>query len=480
MIVILIIGVFVVGMTYAAAKVVSLTSSLSFKQILISFVSSPIEQDEQEHTNFLLLGMGGGDHDGAELTDTIIVASIDHESDLVAMLSIPRDLYIEDETIGNWRVNRYYELTKLNYEDEGYDEEDAQTKSLEDTTEKVAEVLDIDIHYYALVDFSGFIDIVDAIGGIDIYLEENFYDPYYPIDGTDQYQTFYLPAGENHLDGEDALKYARSRKTTSDFDRALRQQEIIAAIKDKAFSLGVLANPSKLKKLYDAFFDNFESNLSFTEIAHLGGMAEDFSSDSMISQVFSDDPYVTGGFLYTPDRTLYGGAAVLIPSAEDYSEMQLFTQLFLYNPEIYLENTSLQVLNGSKYEGLATDTKTYLTRYGLNVARYGNAARVDRETTSIYQLTDEEFKTLDAVSTLIPTAEVIEEIPEDYWPESWVTEAKIIIELGTDFIEFYEENYEERFYYWQYVPVTEEEPGTVDETAEAAGELRDSIGEPTE
>lgn len=456
-------------MVTVAAKVVNLTESLSIKNIALSIVSSSLEEDEEGHTNFLLLGMGGEDHDGAELTDTIIVASIDNENNLVPMLSIPRDFYIEDETIGNWRVNRYYELTKLNYENIGHEEEEAQTLALEDTTAKISEILDIEIHYYALVDFNGFIEVVDALGGIDLYLEESFYDPYYPIDGTEFYQTFYLEAGENHLDGEDALKYARSRKTTSDFDRAIRQQEIIAALKDKAFSLGVLANPGKLKNLYGAFQDNFTTNLTFTEIATLGKMADDFSSDSILSQVFSDDPYVSGGFLYTPDRNLYDGAFVLVPSAGDYSELQLFAKLFLHTPLIYSENIPLQVVNGSGYSGIATDTKTYLTRYGLNVVRYGNAAVIGQTETSIFNLNQQESVTLEALQTLIPDAAPAAEIPEEYWPENWVTEAELLIELGEDFIPYYEENNSTRFYYWQYVPEYEEE---ADEAAEDASELR--------
>lgn len=412
--------------------------------------------------------MGGGSHDGAELTDTIMVASLDKENNLVPMLSIPRDFYIEDELIGNWRINRFYELTKMYHENQGRSEEEARDIALSALKEKIAELLDIEIHYYALVDFNGFIDIVDALGGIDVYLDENFYDPYYPIEETGQYQTFYLDAGENHFDGEDALKFARSRKTTSDFDRALRQQQIIAALKDKAFSLGVLASPGKLKNLYEAFSSNFVTNLTFTEIARLGKMADDFSQDSILSQVFSDDPYATGGFLYTPDRELYGGAFVLVPSSYDYSEIQHFAELFLHTPGLFKENIPLQVVNSSGYEGLATDTKNYLNRYGLYTARYGNAARLGLEETTIFNLSGEESKTLDLLLELIPEAEVSEIIPEDYLPENWPTEAQLLIELGKDFIPYYEENNETRFYYWQYIPPAEtEEAAEEGETAEA-------------
>lgn len=444
-------GLFV---TYTVfAKAIDTLSTLSVKNVLLSIVSSPVKQDEYGHTNFLLLGIGGGDHDGAELTDSIIVASLDDENNLVPMISIPRDLYVEDEKIGNDRINRYYELTKSTYESEGYDESEAQTLALEDTSVKIGEILGIEIQYYALVDFDGFTELVDAMDGIDVYLEESFYDDQYPIGETTLYETFSLPAGENHLDGDSALKYARSRKTTSDFDRGLRQQTILNAIKEKALSTGVLTSPSKIKNLYEAVSNNFITNISLTEMASLGKMADDFGQDSMLSQVINDDPGKVGGFLYTPPREEYNGSFVLVPSAGDYSEIQLFTNFFFYHTKIYQENIPIQVVNSSKTEGMATDTMVYLTRYGLNIARWGNApaTRMDETATSVFDLgvtPSLESETLNALTQLIPTATTQTIIPEDYSPANWDSEAEILIELGSNFTQFYEENYEKRFYYW--------------------------------
>lgn len=435
----------------AITKAIDTISTLSVKNILLSIVSSPIKQDEYGHTNFLLLGIGGGEHDGAELTDSIIVASLDNKNNLIPMISIPRDLYVEDTKIGNDRINRYYELTKLTYENEGYDESEAQTLALEDTSAKIGEILGIDIQYYALADFNGFTEIIDAIDGIDIYLEEDFYDNQYPIGETGFYETFSLPAGENHLDGEDALKYARSRKTTSDFDRGLRQQTILNAIKEKALSTGVLTSPSKIKNLYEAVSNNFVTNLSLTEMASLGEMADEFGQDSMLSQVINDDPGKVGGFLYTPPREEYNGSFVLVPSAEDYSEIQLFTNFFFYHTEIYKENLPIQVVNSSETEGMATDTMVYLTRYGLNIARWGNAPRIGEIATSVFDLgitPNLESETINALLQLIPTATIQEAIPENYSPANWDSEAEILIELGSNFTQFYEENYEKKFYYW--------------------------------
>ncbi|MFA6529030.1 MAG: LCP family protein [Candidatus Gracilibacteria bacterium] len=434
-----------------AAKVIDTVSTLSVKNILLSIVSSPLKEDEFGHTNFLMLGIGGGDHDGAELTDSIIVASLDEKNNLIPMLSIPRDFYVKDEEIGSDRINRYYELKKMIYEENGYQESEAQTLALEDTSIKIGEILGIEIQYYALINFDGFTEVVDAMDGIDIYLDESFYDNQYPIGETGFYETFSLPAGENHLDGDMALKYARSRKTTSDFDRGLRQQTILNAIKEKALSAGILTSPSKIKDLYDAISDNFVTNLSISEMAYLGEIADGFGEDSMLSQVLNDNPEQAGGFLYTPPREDYGGAFVLVPSSDDYSEIQLFANLFFYNTQIYQENIPLQIVNSSKYEGLATDTLIYLTRYGLNVVRYGNAPRIGEAETTIFDLgttPNLESETVNAIKQLIPTAITQTVVPEDYSPINWESEAEILIELGSNFIPFYEENYEKRFYYW--------------------------------
>jgi len=388
LIAIIIVAVF--GIYKAAGAVSSIvsgfSSGISIKNIILSVVSSPLEKDENGHTNFLLLGIGGENHDGGDLTDSIIVASIDEDNNLVPMLSIPRDLYVEYGEDGSYgdRINRYYELAKLEYENEDYPETEAQKLALKDTATKIGEIIGIKIHYYALIDFTGFVEVIDAIGGIDVNLEKSFYDNTYPVEGTQYFQTFSLPAGENHLDGEDALKYARSRHTTSDFDRALRQQDILNAIKDRTFSLGVLSSPGKLKDLYEAISDNFVTNLSLTEIAHLGKLIDNFSGDSMSSQVFNDTPWETAGFLYAPPREMFNGAAVFLPSSGDYSEIQYFTDLFLYHTDLLQEEIPLQVVNSSGYEGIAGNTMVYLERYGFNTIRYGNAARMGETQTTIY------------------------------------------------------------------------------------------------
>jgi len=436
---ILVLGVFTLKGVVGAIR---MGEPFSVKQIVISAVTSGVETDNYGHTNILLLGIGGEGHDGEHLTDTMIVASIDHKNDMVPMLSIPRDLYVENEVVG-WgsRLNGVYEFV--------LEETDSHERSIEELQGEIEAMLGIDIHYYAMIDFQGFEDIVDAVGGIDVSLDQDLYDPFYPAPpgSSSTYDPLFIPAGSNQLDGETALKYARSRQTTSDFDRARRQQEVITAIKDKALSLGFLLNPSKISNTYAAISDNFQTNLTMNEILNLAAKADDFDRESLVSEVVNDLAYETAGFLYTPDREEYGGAFVLIPYAGNFMELHKFAQLFFYHPDIYINQTKIEVLNGTTTSSLAGLTKMYLHRYGFNVSAYGNAAAKGLEDTKIYILNEELLKDDETVDLLpsLTFGEITTEIPYEYQSANWPTDADIIIELGEDFADYYDDN-EDLFY----------------------------------
>ena len=311
---------------------------------------------------------------------------------------------------------------------------------------EIETMLGIEIHYYAMVDFQGFEDIVDAVGGIEVNAETEIYDPFYPAAAGSgvTYDPFYIEAGIQELDGENALKYVRSRHTTSDFDRARRQQEVIGAIKNKALSLGFLLNPVKISNTFTAISDNFTTDMSVNDILNLASMADEFTTDSIISEVVNDLAYESAGFLYTPEREDYGGAFVLIPYTENFEELHMFAQLFFYHPDIYQNQTKIEVLNGTTTPSLAGLTKMYLHRYGFNVVSYGNATAKGQADTMIYVL-DEEAVKKDETLDLLPSltfGEISTDIPVEYSAENWPTEADILIELGEDFADYYDENNE--------------------------------------
>lgn len=417
--------------------IIKTISTIDFS-VFLKAAGHRLEKDSLGHTNFLLLGTGGGNHDGAELTDTMIVASLDDKDKLVTMISIPRDLYTKDDIVGDSRINEVALNAKKHF--------GTQEEGLAYMKGKVEEIVGVPIHYWVQIDFQGFTDLVDAIGGVDVEVKNAIQDPYYPKDGTYEFETFTISKGAHHLDGETALKYARSRKTTSDFDRAQRQQEIIFAIKEKALKTEILFDGEKIADILKAIKKNMKTNINIKEILTLGSIAKDYSSDSILKRLIHDDPAQCGGFLYTPERQYYYGMFVLIPAGgiefvHKYADMN-----FTY-PLINHEEARIQVLNGTKGIGIAGETKQILKRFCLNVTRFGNAKTKDIEKTTYYytQKYDENGKkinsrpvTLDFLQTLIPGEESTE-IPQEYIDLGYTIDADIIIELGNDYVS--SENY---------------------------------------
>lgn len=425
----------------------NLGNPFSVKQIVVSAVSKGIETDSESHTNILLIGVGGEGHDGENLTDTMIVASIDHKDGLVPMLSIPRDLYVENDLVG-WgtRINSVYEYVAENNDDD-------YELGMEELIKEIEKLVGVDIHYYAKIDFNGFVDIVDAVGGIEVDVAKEIYDLTYPAPAGSgaMFQTFHLDAGVQELDGETALKYARSRHTSSDFDRAARQQQILNALKEKALSLGFLINPVKIKNTIATLADNFKTNLTLSEMLNFAGLASDFDSGSMISAVLNDDPSTVGGILYAPPREEYGGAYVLVPYAKDFSEIHLMANLLFYHPEVYMDQISIEVINSTGASGLAGLTALHLSRLGFNVVEASNGLSKDLKESRIFPV-GEKNNAMENTMKLLPLfapAKMEKEMPEEYvnvqTAGEWSTEAEIILELGEDFLNFYEEH-KERFY----------------------------------
>ncbi|MBU1446550.1 LCP family protein [Patescibacteria group bacterium] len=406
---------------------------------VIGIFGEELDTDVYGNTNILLLGTGGGDHDGADLTDTIILASIDYDNNIIPMLSLPRDFYVDIEELDSWsRINQVYEMGNKKYDSE------TGIKLLE---EAVEDITGVEIHYYVKIDFQGFKDIVESLGGVEVNVENAIHDPYYPLDGTIQYQTFDLAAGLQVLDGETALKYARSRKTTSDFDRSKRQQKLLFAIKETALSKDVLLNPGKITSLYNSVNSHFETNLSLRQIIELAKLSEGIGKENIITRVITDDPTSCGGFLYVPERALFGGAFVLVPIGNNYDFIHQYVDLIFHYPEVNTNEVQIQVLNGTKTPGLASEAMAVLDRLCLNVIRYGNAQSQDIETTTLYykgavQETPEGQEpaapkapeALGFINTLIP-GKIDYHIPEKYFEDQYISDANIIIELGADYAE---------------------------------------------
>jgi len=377
---------------------------------ILSFGNS-LAVDDFGQTNILILGVGGAGHSGEDLTDTMIVASVNSEKKNVVMLSLPRDLFVQvPELSGGYRINKIYELAKNKY---------GSRTGLQILAKAVENVVDVPIHYYVKIDFKAFKKIIDAVGGITVTVKNEINDPFYPDKKLEGYEPFHLLAGRQDLDGEIALKYARSRKSTSDFDRSARQQEVLKALREKLLSLQVLTSPSKIKQLYDALAENIETNFSFREILNLTALAQKIKDQKIQDFVLNNScsyynaPCLTGGFLYNPQRDLYGGAYVLLPENDDYEKIHRFTHLIFRNNE-FLEGTqTVEILNGVGRAGLADSVQSKLSIYGIPITRLGNTIDKEKFDKTTYFVRDEEKSTqfLQILQKIIPGEIFIGESP---------------------------------------------------------------------
>lgn len=354
----------------AASKIISGNLSGGAASLL-GLNSNQLKGEGDGRVNILLLGMGGKDWPGGELTDTMMVVSIDPKNKDVALLSVPRDLYVKIPNNGYNRINAAHAFGESsNYPGGG----PALAK------ETISSILDIPIHYFVRVDFSGFKKIVDTLGGITVDVDKDIYDPYYPSYDGNSYQPFYIPKGTQEMDGDLALRYSRSRQTTSDFDRAARQQKVMLAIKEKALSMSTLLNPSKISSLLDAFSENFKTDLQIWEIKRLYDLSKEIDSTRVVSKVLDNGP---GGFLIS--ETI-NGMYVLVPQSGDFSEIQQFVRSFLVDSYIKDENATIEIVNGTYKNGLAKEVGDLLLSYNYNVVKISNSSE-KYDQTLIYDYT---------------------------------------------------------------------------------------------
>lgn len=322
-----------------------------------------LKKDEFGNTNILILGVGGKMAQGGLLSDSIMIASINPDGPSASVISFPRDLFVSSD-VSDRKINEIYAAARHKFGDE---------KGLQTVTNALENFSGIDIHYEAVVDFNVFEEIIDFMGGFEIFVPEAIEDPFYP-DSNFGYQTFVVRKGNQRFDGATALKYARSRKTSSDYSRAKRQQDILFAIQRELAKdgklLDLIKNTDAIHDLYKSYKERINTNMTFTEIIALARMAIGIESSRINTAVLNDDPSQMGGLLYTPAKELFKGQFVLLP--EDLQDTRLFIRLVLLYPEILQENTQIEVLNGSATEGKAGSAASRLRRLGFHVIEVAN------------------------------------------------------------------------------------------------------------
>ncbi len=299
--------------------------------------------------NILLMGIGGGTHEGPNLTDTIILANINPLNNTIHLVSIPRDLYINSL---HSKINAAYATGQ----GEG-------NKGILLARSALASVTGVRPDYVVVVDFSGFVRLVDLLGGIDVRVQNTLDDYAYPIEGKEnalcgatqdslatlsaqiasgsatefdlfpcRFMHLHVNQGLQHMDGSLALKFVRSRHALgaegSDFARSKRQQLVINAIRDKVFSIGTLANPVKVIGIATILGANIHTDIPEGQYDDFIKLAQEMKKAKIYSNVIDegDSSQNRFGLLINPPLADYNGQWVLVPrsGSADYSEIKKY------------------------------------------------------------------------------------------------------------------------------------------------------------
>lgn len=267
------------------------------------FDFSALKGESDGRINILVLGVGDPGHAGEKLSDTNMVVSISPATKQMAYISIPRDLRVNIPGYGFAKINEANALGGP-----------ALARQV------VQNTLGIPIDYYAKADFSGLKRAVDAVGGVDVNVQQALSDPEYPC-AKDESKAcgLQIAAGPQHMDGTVALEYARCRKGDcgNDFGRALRQQEILQAMKFKMFQPSFYLNLVKINDMASVLGDDIETDLSINQLVHLSQLTKSIPPEQVINVVFSNQP---GGLLTS------GGGSDLVPVGGSFTRMQAAAQ----------------------------------------------------------------------------------------------------------------------------------------------------------
>lgn len=296
---------------------------VNYLALLDDFILTPASQiaAADGRTNILVMGKAGKGETAPDLTDTMIVISVSHSKQAISSISFSRDIWIPEIRA---KINSAYY----------WGNQKSPGGGLSLAKETVGNIFGIPIQYAVVIDFSGFKDIIDVLGGINVNVEQAFTDSNYPIAGKEndtcggdptyrcRYETIHFDKGIQFMNGETALKFVRSRMAKgdqgTDFAREARQQEVIQAIKEKVLSSQILLNPVKIWNLYQVTVKNIETDIPLSADTILARRVADVRGN-VSSYVLPEE------LLYNPPISArYDFQYVFIPKAGDWSQVQDF------------------------------------------------------------------------------------------------------------------------------------------------------------
>ncbi|HSX47671.1 MAG TPA: LCP family protein [Patescibacteria group bacterium] len=366
---------FGIGAWYGSAIIGSLNKVFHgnvFSDVRALISTTKLKGEDQGRVNILLAGDSADDpgHAGANLTDSIMVVSIDTKKHTGIMLSIPRDLWV---SIPNWshqKINAANEAT--NFQQNGY-----PSGGMGQLEQIVHTDLGIPINYYALINYSAFKSAVDSVGGITVNIQSPD-----PRGLYDSFASLKLPNGLDILNGQQALDLARARGDNSagdrsygfdnsDFARTQHQRQMLLALSEKTKSIGVITNPIKVTNLFKSFSTNIKTDFNLQEILRFSQITKGINLNKLqsISYSYGGKDGLIKDFR-TPD-----GQSALVPAqgVDDFGQLKQYYQQLSSNNPVVREAPSVVVLNGSGVNGLAHKVSTILSSDGYNVKGVADA-----------------------------------------------------------------------------------------------------------
>jgi LCP family protein required for cell wall assembly len=287
--------------------------------------------------NILLTGYSEDDpgHSGAQLTDSIMILSVDVKNNTAFMLSIPRDMYVAIPDHGHQKINAVYEYGEA----DKFKSSGLPTGGIGLMEQVIQDDFGISLNYYALINYAAVRDAVNAVGGVSINVQSpdsrGLFDPNIAVvDGG----PLKLPNGVQTLNGQTALNLARARGETyrsygfprSDFDRTQHQRQLLLALKSKAVSAGTLSNPVKIGELLDSLGKNVKTDFNSNEAGRLFQISKKVDNSKIQSLSLNSLNNVN----YLDSYVTYNGQQALIPRAglDDFTEIRTVLDKLLVVP----------------------------------------------------------------------------------------------------------------------------------------------------
>ena len=394
-----------------------------------------LKSDSNGRTNILIFGTSPKGWDGENLTDSVMVASVNQDSKKIYTVSLPRDLWVK-HTCRTWlgttagKLNETYGCAYYDAKNSGSSEGAAEKAGQQALASTAKDILGLDIQYVIHGNWKVLIDSINAVGGVDVLVEaydgsKRVYDVATKIN--------YVSGQTYHMDGNTALAFSRARGSEggvglsgSNFDRERNQQKILKAAFAKINQQKM--NPIALMAIVESLGENVHHSFEATELRTAAELAQEFNSGEITSLPLINEKDADANYFSTG---MIGSVSAVIPKAGtyDYSQIQAYISKNTVGGEIVKENAKIVVLNGTNYSGLAAQEQKVLKKEGLNIQDIDSTPKRDYKKTKIYY-SEKDSKPATIKKLELKYSTKSEKLPTDL--SKFGENSDIIIVLGED------------------------------------------------